>query len=477
MGSNQRIEDYQVVINGENFCLLDTPEADSHLVKSEKQNVLRTLQLGELMARLQRTGDFINLACQSTPEKEGELRASIGNIHDRFGALCGKCMQEMGTMDDATQLLLPSFNRVFRYLLGGEDAIAMVFLARASKVAKNISASMSALSGEFGRLAELSSLTLQASETARGQELRTDGALTRQAAELGARMAQAQELGQRLEQSRKALEQRYRQAHAQTERAEDRSFALSLLGTILTPFAQAAGAVAGAWMSARHPARAFLPPDPPQGRSDSGELRQGREAAEGYRQEKLQYLDLLMSKKEQDIALCAQLRQYAAAMQHAGEQEMAAQITAKALFNAVACLRQVAAVLHGMGLFWSQMAGHCDSLADPGFALDVQTAQGLASQFKQDIYADRQFKAEAVTHVAGWVALGCMARDCARAAAGIRSQAMKDHGLCLDDAAARQKARQLGTRLLGDIDTDLGAANDDRQAIEQERNATLRQAA
>ena len=606
MATNLNLQDYQVVIDGETYSLLETPATDSRLVKSEIDNVLKAIQLDELMGKLQRTGDFINLAYNSTPSKYGDIRASIGNIHDRFGVLCGKCMQEMGAIEDATKSLLPTFNRVFKFLVSGEDEIALQFLGRASSVAKKLGASMSALSGEFDKLADQSAQAMQASEKARGQELRDAEAMKKHAAELEASIAQAEELSKRLEQSRKELEKLYEEARQKTEKAEDRAFALSLVGAILTPIAQAAGAVAGAYASARNPMRMVLPPDPPQNSSepaaqdkaDSDELKQKKEAAEttlnaakekekaaadklvqeekkletarqevakadaalkaagtaegdddakkaaqkaltqaktaqeesesardiaqaaldkakqatadadtrllqaakaladctrkiaeemkkqgdsyaaiaeGYRQEKLKYLDMLMAKKDKEIEVSANLKKYAVQMKNANDQEMTAEITAKALFNVIAALRQVVAVLRDMTFFWTNMASHCDKLADPSFVVDVQAMQSKSIVFKQEIYTDQQFKTGVVSYIAGWVALGRIAKDYMRASSDIRKKVMEDYGTYLDDDAARAKAKTLGGQLLGDIDTDMDAANDDKKAIETERNETRRQ--
>ncbi|MNW22311.1 hypothetical protein D3C71_2237170 [compost metagenome] len=48
----------------------------------------------------------------------------------------------------------------------------------------------------------------------------------------------------------------------------------------------------------------------------------------------------------------------------------------------------------------------------------------------------------------------------------------KDYETYLDDDGARRVASSLGARLLGDIQADMDAANDDKQALAAEKTAT-----
>lgn len=593
------IDDYRVDIDGEQFSLIETPRSGTRMVTAQKAQVLKTLRLDDLVSKLQRTGDFINLAYNSTPAKYGEIRAPIGRIHDRFGVLCGKCMQEMGAIESATQELLPTFNRVFKFLVNGQDSLALVFLARASSVAQKLGASMDVLAREFESLANDSSDVLQTTEKARGTELKNAEELRVRAQDLEARIAEAEELSRRLEQSRKELEKLYEEAKRKTEKAEDRSFALSMVGAVLAPIAQAAGAFAGAFAGSKTPANPQIPPDAPRktagadagAKQDDDALKQEKEkaakaadaarlkksdaeaalaaaqkkqtqasaallqaqaavdeakdaekkkaaekdlssaklkdteatqaatrakdamtqadkslsdaearlataskalsdylqnvanglktegdgyaaVAEGYRQEKLKYLDLLMQKKDKEIEVSANLQKYAVEMKNAHAQEMTAELTAKALFNVIAALRQVVGVLRDMTFFWSGMSAHCGRLADPGFAAQVKAMQSESVELKRELYADPDFKKDVVRYVAGWVALGDIANEYMRATSGIRDQVKKDYENYLDDDGARRVASSLGARLLGDIQADMDAANDDKQALAAEKTAT-----
>lgn len=476
MGSNENfenLEDDEIVIDGEHFSLLDIPPAESRLVKAESLHVLKNIPLGELMARLQRTGDLIHLAAHSRPATDADIRARMGDIHERFALLCGRCSQEMGAMQDTTRTLLSGFNRVSRNLLGGQYCAALAFMGRACNGAKTLGVSLSALSAEFDGLADLSRQTLQASHKAQGREPGNAEEWEKNMADLHARIAMGEASSQQLEHSRKALQALFDEVHQRADQTGGRAFALSMVGAILAPMAQATGPVAGAYLTARNPTHRFVPPDLPQGGSDTSSL----ESAQGYRQEKHKYLDRLMARKDGQIEMSANLRRNAVALQNVGAREGMAEIAAHALLNGITALRQVAALLRDMAFFWSGMAAHYDRLAYSGVASDVGMAQDMPMALKHSICTDPLFKTEVVTSIAGWVALGCIATDGATASAEMGRKAMATRGNCLDDAGVLARAQSLGTQLLGDIDTDLKAARYDRQAIENEKAGTLGQVA
>jgi hypothetical protein len=596
MADIKNIDDYKIAIGGENFSLLEIPSVSSELVKMEKKNVLQTIRLDQLVAGLRRTGDFINLAYNSTPAKYGEIRAPIGRIHHRFSVLCGKCTLQMDIIKKATEDLLPNFSRVFKYLVDGRDEMALTFLARASGQAMKLADSMESLVKDFERLADDSADALAISENARGTELKNAQELKTRAQDLEARIAEAEELSKKLAQSRQELEKLYAEAQKKAEKSEDRAFALSLVGAILTPIAQGVGAFAGAYTNARNPGAAIPPDVPPKApgedgdeltqkknkagqaldnakvaeskstavldsakqalkvaedkvaaaasavkEADEGESRKaavlkqekaqadllavkqdlesaesasksdgektqaaktafanaskalsehleklggklGQEGrsyesvAEGYRQEKLKYLDLLMQKKDKEIEVSANLQKYAVEMKNAHAQEMTAELTAKALFNVIAALKQVVVVLRDTTLFWSHMAAHCKRLADPNFVVEVELMKSASSEVKHDLYTDPQFKKEVVHYLAGWVALGQIAQDYMLATDQIRIDVDKDYGTYLGDEGARQVAAELGERLLGQIQSDVTAANADKQLLADEKARTRQNA-
>lgn len=189
--------------------------------------------------------------------------------------------------------------------------------------------------------------------------------------------------------------------------------------------------------------------------------------ADEYRKEKMAFLKLLMKKEDEERQALVSIQEYAVRMKNIGEQTQTAEVTASALFQAIAALKQVVVVLRESAYFWSNMAEACDRLADTSVTKDIEDFQDLDLEERLELYREAQFKEQVVRYYAGWRALEVIGREYAAETGSIREKVLDDFGTYLDDAGARQKAEQLGGKLLLATQTDLESNAEYKKLIEQ----------
>ena len=81
------LADYKVKIEGEEFQLTQIPDEKSKLVEAKKKDVLKNLNLNEMISGLKRSGSLLFLAYNGVAGF-GELRAATNGLQDKLGVLC-----------------------------------------------------------------------------------------------------------------------------------------------------------------------------------------------------------------------------------------------------------------------------------------------------------------------------------------------------------------------------------------------------
>jgi chromosome segregation ATPase len=247
MGNVAKLADYMVKIDGEQYSLTAIPEKTSKIVQDEKNRVLKSIKLDKLIRNLNRIGDLLNLAFNSTPEKFGELRASIAGVHQRFRPLCSKCERQMDSIKRSTESILPNLQMTFTLLLEEEEDVALEFLERCSEDAQALADGCSSLAEEFDKLGTDTGTALGEAEVKKGEEIKLKQELKQKAADLEAKTKRAKELAKLLAESRTELQKLYEEAKEKAETAEDRAFALAIVSAVLQPIGEGLGAAAGAF--------------------------------------------------------------------------------------------------------------------------------------------------------------------------------------------------------------------------------------
>lgn len=168
------------------------------------------------------------------------------------------------------------------------------------------------------------------------------------------------------------------------------------------------------------------------------------ELADSYRQEKVNFLNLLLKKQEEEDRTLASMKKYALQMTNIDLRTQTLAVTVEALFQAIGALKRVVTNLQVAAQFWQNMADGCARLADPALASDIDAYKDLSPDEKRDLYAETEFRASAVQYLAGWVGMQTIARRYSSRMTSIRQQASSDYGTYLGAEAARRKAAELG---------------------------------
>lgn len=296
MNEVAKLTDYNVTIDGNTYSMLDIPRADSPLIKSERERVLRNIDLEKLVTGLNRCEELLFLAYNGVAGF-GELTAAMTKLHDNYGKLCGKCEIELGNIERQSAAILSKLKMVFTLLTKGKEKAAIEFLEKCGVVAKELSVKALALSDEFDKLGNDAVAVLSNTQVVQGQQLDSKKDLEKQVREYEANTAKAKKLVEGIAEQKKKLEDLYQQAKEQSEASENKAFALSIVGAIFKPIGEGVGAFAavysgGAAKAAANNLVSTPPPMPPTKAAAEGakekkeeELKTAEEELEGAKGE------------------------------------------------------------------------------------------------------------------------------------------------------------------------------------------------
>lgn len=169
--------------------------------------------------------------------------------------------------------------------------------------------------------------------------------------------------------------------------------------------------------------------------------------ADSYRQEKVNFLKLMMEKQNEEDKTLADMKKYALQMKNIDMQTQTLAVTVEALFQAIGSLKRVVTNLQVAAQFWKNMADGCARLANPALANEIENYKDLDAADKLALYAETEFKQSAVRHLAGWVGMQTIAKRYTSRMTSIRQGVSSDYGTYLGAEAARHKAADLGSRL------------------------------
>ena len=246
MNEVTKFADASVTIDGKPYSMLEIPSADSELVKVERGRVLRNIDLEKLVNGLNRGEELLFLAYNGVAGF-GELTAAMTKLHDNFGKLCGKCEIELGNIERQSGQILSKLKLVFSLLLKGKEKAAIEFLEKCGTVARELSEKSLALSNEFDKLGNDAVEVLSNTQIVQGQQLDNKKKLDDKVKEYEANTAKAKKLVEGIAEQKKKLESLYQEAKEKSEVAENRSFALSIVGAIFKPIGDGLGTFAAVY--------------------------------------------------------------------------------------------------------------------------------------------------------------------------------------------------------------------------------------
>ena len=246
MSETTNLADASVTIEGKTYSMLTIPDANSELVKGERERVLRNIDLEKLVHGLEQGKDLLYLAYNGVAGF-GALTAAMTKLHDNFGKLCGKCEIELGNIERQSGQILSNLKLVFTFLLRGKEKSAIEFLQKCGTVAAELSQKSLSLSNEFDSLGNETVAVLANTQVVQGQQLDNKKKLDQEVQELEGKTAKAKALVEHIAEQKKKLESLYQEVKEKSETAENRAFAMAIVGAILKPIGEGLGVFAAVY--------------------------------------------------------------------------------------------------------------------------------------------------------------------------------------------------------------------------------------
>lgn len=246
MGDNSKVSalaDYSVVIDGEKYSMVDIPKGDSKIVLAEKSRVLRNIDLKTLVVGLNRTKDLLYLAYNGVAGF-GPLTAAMTKLQDKYGLLCGKSEIELGNFERQSAQVQAKLKLVFTFLVKLKEPQALTFLSQCGTVASDMAKRAMDLSKSFEELGNDAVKVLSDTQIQQGLEENRKKEVQGKMNELDAKTAKAKVLVESLAKQKDKLQKLYAEAKDKAESAENRGFALALVGAIMKPIGEGVGVFA-----------------------------------------------------------------------------------------------------------------------------------------------------------------------------------------------------------------------------------------
>jgi chromosome segregation ATPase len=195
--------------------------------------------------------------------------------------------------------------------------------------------------------------------------------------------------------------------------------------------------------------------------------------AENQRERVKELFKVLLEKQDAEREILGEVKEVALRLENIGTSIDSAEVTISALFQVVAAMKQVVAILHEARLFWQNMSKACEELANPAFKTQIETyATKYPTLDRVKMFYDRaSFKEILLKYLAKWRALEVIAEEYIDATKGVRSTVVDNFKILLVGQAAKDKVKELSARLLGQVANDIEALNDETRVVNEAMKA------
>ena len=519
--------EHSIILSGESYSLLEIPAESSSAVTAGKEAILENLRLDNLVTGLERASGLVYVA-QNGVAGFGSLMAAMTGLGDGIISAAADASLTLSGFSDDSEAILRSLKRSMGFLLKGREKLAVKYLAKCAKSAQEMSTESEKLADRFDELGDQTIEVLQDTQIEQGRQHLKIADERRKLAELKANNAAAQTLKQELATQQSQLKSMYQEAKKQQEKAENRAFAMQIIGAITGALGAGLNTVMGsrgggratsAPASAPAPAPAPVPAptpvkessapaqttEPEDGKtseaedSDTSAKQSTKEteaaikgvaaastataqrtgpiassqqtAGQSYRDEKMKYLDKLLEVEANQRKALADIAKYAELLKSSAEEKKIAETTAAALHQAVGALKSIAATLRDNAFFWQLMTRACEKLAEPDFLEFIQDVSDLPFEERLELYLEDDFKVEIVTYYAQWQALKLVCDEYSTAVFDARANLLADFQQYPTIEEAQKQAPILAGQLLAETQADLQALDARTAEIQAEQAA------
>lgn len=520
---------YHLSLSGETYSLLEIPSESSQAVIAGKEAILENLRLDNLVTGLERASSLVHVA-QNGVAGFGSLMAAMTGLGDGIISAAADASLTLSGFSDDSEAILRSLKRAMDFLLKGREKLAVKYFAKCAKSAQEMSTESAKLADRFDELGDQTIEVLKDTQVTQSRQHEKIADERRKIAELTANNAAAQTLQQELATQQAQLKSMYQEAKKQQEKAENRAFAMQIVGAITGALGAGLNTVVGGiGRSTPAPAPAPTPvpvpvptpvkespaPAPTTETETETETENGRTsetegsdasakqstkeaeaaiqgvaaastataqrtvtmassqqtAGQSYRDEKMKYLDKLLEVEANQRKALADIAKYAELLKSSAEEKEIAETTAAALHQAVGALKSIAATLRDNAFFWQLMTRACEKLAEPDFLEFIEDISDLPFEERLELYLEDDFKVEIVTYYAQWQALKLVCDEYSAAVFEARDKMMADFQQNPTIEAAQKQAPVLAGQLLAETQADLQALDARTAAIQAEQAA------
>jgi hypothetical protein len=250
-----------VEIDKVTYDLAKIPAKDTPLVLQERERVLGTLNLDDLVANLDLTSELLWVAYNGVASS-GSLRGQVHGLEIELAAIGGDCELALNSFERNIERVLENLIDVFGYLLKGKENYAIDTLSDCATYAKDMSERATALVNRFDKLLAMTTNTLKETHLEKGKTEAQQRAYAEQLSRLEAKTAKAKKLASQLADEKTKLEKMYQEAKEAAASAADRAFALSMVSAIFTPISQGVATFGAIYASRGMPPSINLPETP-----------------------------------------------------------------------------------------------------------------------------------------------------------------------------------------------------------------------
>lgn len=169
----------------------------------------------------------------------------------------------------------------------------------------------------------------------------------------------------------------------------------------------------------------------------------------------------MIDKQDEERRILGEVREAALRLEHLAVEVDSAEVTISALFQVIAAMKQVVAILHEARLFWQNMKIACEDLGKPDLPKSIKDKlQKYDKEKRLKLFYDNNvFRRGLMYNLAKWRALEAIAEDYIKATEQSRGKIVDDFKKLLGEAAAKAKVKQLSKDLVAVLDQAINTVN------------------
>ena len=435
----------RVKIGSEEFSIVEVPSSATAVVRKQREYLLGSIDLSDLVEDLGRVGSFVNLAYNGTAGHT-ELQIKIREIGYDVTKLCDKSAVTVSKFKQASGSILDDLQGTYQFLLDGMENIALVTLASVSEVAKGMATAAEELHKDFADESLKVEGVLKDTMKEKGEEGRKKKEIEEKERKFEADRIRAEKQREASEQEYAECEKRYREAEEKQEKAQASAASpgKAMIDAFVSPFG-------------------FTVFD-----TEGDKVR-----AKKYREEKLKHLDNMKQQREQRRAALEEIAVFAKRIIDCRVDADLAEATIDALHKAMGGLRKLSAIMLKVALFWKQMQMHCETLARDKMQQMITEAMKEPKKERLRVWTSTGFKTQAITYYAQWVALDDV---CATYMAKIKETQKNLYSYLTENptlSESRATVRQLAIQFSDDLKKAHSEIDKENAADEEERTRML----